>query len=113
MVLWTSDKYITSIKNLPLVKNRHLSMEVMLKPTIRTNIHICVPVFLVCPILGLIWVLSSYISSATGSILVYTQYDLWVSDKYLAGIKHFSLSRKHTHNPLALKNKLPLQETTM
>ena len=84
MVLWTSDKYITSIKNLPLVKNRHLSMEVMLKPTIRTNIHICVPVFLVCPILGLIWELSSYISSATGSILVYTQYDLWVSDKYHA-----------------------------
>ena len=113
MVLWTSDKYITSIKNLPLVKNRHSSMEVMLKPTIRTNIHICVPVFLVCPILGLIWVLSSYISSATGSILVYTQYDLWVSDKYLAGIKNFSLSQKHTHNPLVLKNKLPLQETTM
>ena len=89
-------------------------MEVMLKPTIRTNIHICVPVFLVCPILGLIWVLSSYISSATGSILVYTQYDLWVSDKYLAGIKNFSLSRKHTHSqPTGAKNKLPLQETTI
>ena len=76
MVLWTSDKYITSIKNLPLVKNRHSSMEVMLKPTIRTNIHICVPVFLVCPILGLIWVLSSYISNVMGVILVYA---LWYS----------------------------------
>ena len=46
-------------------------MEVMLKPTIRTNIHICVPVFLVCPILGLIWLLSLYISTAKGVILVY------------------------------------------
>ena len=32
------------------------------------------------------------------SILVYTQYDLWVSEKYLAGIKNFSLSQKHTHS---------------
>ena len=46
-------------------KNIHSTMKVILKPTIRTNIHICVPVLLVCPILSLIWVLSSYISSAT------------------------------------------------
>ena len=78
MVLWTSDKYITSIKKLPLVKNRHSSMEVMLKPTIRTNIHICVPVFLVCPILGLIWVLSSYISSAMGVIFVYNRTNMYI-----------------------------------
>ena len=74
MVLWTSDKYIASIKKLTLSqKNIHSNMKVILKPTIRTNIHICVPVLLVCPILGLIWVLSSYISSAKGDILVYTQ----------------------------------------
>ena len=51
-------------------------MEVVLKPTIRTNMLICVPVLIVYPILGLIWVLSSYISSAMGVILVYA---LWYS----------------------------------
>ena len=56
----------------------HATMEVVLKPTIRTNMHICVPVLILCPILGLIWVLSSYISSATGVILVYTQCATWV-----------------------------------
>ena len=48
-------------------------MEVVLKPTIRTNMHICVPVLIPCPIPGLIWLLSSYINSAKGVILVYTQ----------------------------------------
>ena len=37
------------------------------------HMHICVPVLILCPILGLIWVLSSYITSAKGDILVYTQ----------------------------------------
>ena len=37
---------------------------------------ICVPVLIVYPILGLIWVLSSYISNVMGVILVYA---LWYS----------------------------------
>merc|ERR1711888_538803 len=41
----------------------------------RTNMYICVPVLILCRIIGLIWVLSSYISSAMGVILVYIQCD--------------------------------------
>ena len=53
-------------------------MEVVLKPTIRTNMHICVPVLILCPILGLIWVLSSYISSAMGVIFVYSRTNMYI-----------------------------------
>ena len=53
-------------------------MEVVLKPTIRTNMHICVPVLIPCPIPGLIWVLSSYISSAMGVILVYSRTNMYI-----------------------------------
>merc|ERR1712055_173931 len=134
-------------------------MEVVLKPTIRTNMHICVPVLILCPILGLIWVLSLYISSAKGVILVYIRTNMnicvpvlilcpiigliWVFswdiptprvlssyipcvrvgisqenihgvgisqentriEKYLAGIKNFTLRQKHTHPSGAKKNK--------
>merc|ERR1711888_275227 len=79
MALWTGDKYIDSIKKLSLrQKNRHSTMEVMLKPTIRTNMHICVPVLIPCPIPGLIWVLSSYITSAMGVILVYRRTNMYI-----------------------------------
>ena len=79
MALWTSDKYIASIKKLSLrQKNRHSTMEVVLKPTIRTNMHICVPVLIPCPIPGLIWVLSSYITSAMGVILVYSRTNMYI-----------------------------------
>ena len=45
-------------------------MEVVLKPL---SGQICMPVLIPCPISGLIWVLSSYITSAKGVILVYSQ----------------------------------------
>ena len=56
----------------------HATMEVVLKPTIRTNMHICVPVLILCPILGLIWVLSSYICSAMGVIFVYNRTNMYI-----------------------------------
>ena len=37
------------------------------------NMHICVPVLIQWPIPGMIWVLSSYISSAKSVIVVYSQ----------------------------------------
>ena len=84
-------------------------MEVVLKPAIRTNMHICVPVLIPCPIPGLIFVLSSYISSAMGVILVYSRTNMnicvpvlilcpiigliWVLSSRL-----FSRERKKTNN---------------
>ena len=78
MALWTSDKYNASIKKLSLSQNRHSTIKVVLKPAIRTNMHICVPVLIPCPIPGLIWVLSSYISSAKGVILVYSRTNMYI-----------------------------------
>ena len=73
MALWTSDKYIASIKKLSLSQKQTLNHGGSAQTGIRTNIHICVPVLIPCPIPGLIWLLSSYINSAKGVILVYTQ----------------------------------------
>ena len=73
MTLWTSDKYIASIKKLSLSQKQTLNHGGSAQTAIRTNMHICVPVLIPCPISGLIWVLSSYITSAKGVILVYTQ----------------------------------------
>merc|ERR1711888_348535 len=44
----------------------------------RTNMYVCVPVLILCPIIGLIWVLSSYISSAMGVILVYIRTNMYI-----------------------------------
>ena len=73
MTLWTSDKYIASIKKLTLSQKQTLNHESSAQTAIRTNMYICVPVLILCPIIGLIWVLSSYITSAKGVILVYSQ----------------------------------------
>ena len=64
MVLWTSDKYITSIKKLTLSQKHTLDHGGSAQTTIRTNMHICVPVLIQCRITGLKWVLSSYIPNA-------------------------------------------------
>ena len=53
-------------------------MKVVLKPTIWTNMHICLPVLIPCPIPGLIWVLSSYITSEMGVILVYSRTNMYI-----------------------------------
>ena len=93
MVLWTSDKYIVSMKKLTLSQKQTLNHGGSAQTHYQDKYaHMCVRIDSV-----------SYTRFDMGVILVYTQYDLWVSDKYLAGIKNFSLSRKHTHNPLVLK----------
>ena len=73
MALWTSDKYIASIKKLSLSQKQTLNHRGSAQTAIGTNMHICVPVLIPCPISELIWVLSLYITGAKGVILVYTQ----------------------------------------
>ena len=82
MALWTSDKYsymcirivtVTHTRNDMGAILVYIQCESVILVYIRTNMYICVPVLILCPIIGLIWVLSSYISSAKGDILVYTQ----------------------------------------
>ena len=78
MALWTSDKYIASIKKLSLSQKQTLNHGGSAQTAIRTNMHICVPVLIPCPIPGLIWVLSSYITSAMGVILVYSRTNMYI-----------------------------------
>ena len=78
MVLWTNDKYIVSIKKLTLSQKHTLDHGGSAQTTIRTNMHICVPVLIPCPIPGLIWVLSSYITSEMGVILVYSRTNMYI-----------------------------------
>merc|ERR1711888_106210 len=78
MALWMSDKYIVSIKKLTLSQKHTLDHGGSAQTYYRTNMHICVPVLIPCPIPGLIWVLSSYISSAMGVILIYSRTNMYI-----------------------------------